>query len=133
MPYSRRGSHREISGTNTSSANSSRIAITKGMDSFVYSSIEQSRMLQQAAIAVPTGGVMQPRVQTVAMITPKWMGLTPSCCSSGRKIGVKMMMLTAESITMPIKMRNNRIRNIKTYLLSERLISASPILVGIPL
>ena len=52
---------------------------------------------------------------------------------SGRKIGVKMMMLTAESITMPIKMRNNRIRNIKTYLLSERLISASPILVGIPL
>ena len=60
-------------------------------------------MIEQTAyMAAPTGGVKLPTVAEMMKIIPKCTGSPPSCVTTGRKIGVNMMMRTVASMKKPV-------------------------------
>ena len=63
---------------------------------------------------VPTGGVIVPIPRASIMMTPKCTGSTPMVCTTGRKIGVTIIMSGAISINVPKTSKQNKtIKSIK--------------------
>jgi len=50
---------------------------------------------------LPTGGVHNPMLRFNTMMIPKWIGLTPRCITTGKKIGVKIRTAGVMSINVP--------------------------------
>jgi len=78
---------------------------------FTVSSIRIFPTAEPTNNTVPTGGVIVPIPKASIMITPKWTGSTPIVCTTGRKIGVTMIIRGAISIKVPKIKRH--IRTIK--------------------
>ncbi len=64
---------------------------------------------------LPTGGVTRPTPRFITMITPNWMGSTPTACATGSRMGANRIRAGTRSITMPT---NNR----KTLIVSSTMI-----------
>jgi len=68
----------------------------------------------EADMTVPTGGVIVPIPRASIMMTPKCTGSTPMVCTTGRKIGVTIIMSGAISINVPKTSKQNKtIKSIK--------------------
>ena len=83
------------------------IAIKKGIIYFMLLVTVVSAIPQPTNKQVPTGGVHTPIHKFMIIMMPKWIGLTPSAFTMGRKIGVNINTAGVMSIKVPT---NNNIR-----------------------
>jgi len=100
------GTNRVTWGIKVTIATVMKIAMKNGTDSFAVSSGEHSMIVEVVYRAIPTGGVITPKVTQVIIIIPKTTGSTPTVCITGSKIGVKIKAITVVSINIPQISRN---------------------------
>ena len=74
---------------------------------------------------VPTGGVHKPMLRFKTIMIPKWIGSTPNCVTTGRKIGVKINTAGVISIKIPTQRRKKLMSKRMMIRLLESAMSAA--------
>src|SRR4030042_4955220 len=111
------------SGKAITTATQTMVAMKNDNDSLTYSCIEQSKILQPAYIADPTGGVIFPIVMVKTKTSPKCTGSKTTFVATGRNIGVSISISTEPSTNIPAIIRNIQINESKIYGLSPLIAS----------
>ena len=105
-PNSRFGIHVVMPGMSVIKSKTAMSGMRNGIVAFVTRSNETFATFETTYKTIPTGGVNNPIIKFKIIMIPNCVGLTPSACISGIKIGVRIMMAAFASMNMPTKSRN---------------------------
>lgn len=103
-----------------------------GNDALAIASLETFPMELATKRFTPSGGERNPMARFTTMIAPKWTGSMPICTTRGIRIGESKTIAAMVSINIPTSSRKTFMVSISTSGLSERLLSALAICMGMP-
>lgn len=127
---SQRIRHSEICGKITIRTRPMANSMVKGSETFAIRITGILVMELATNRLIPTGGVTKPTARFTTIMMPKWTRSTPMAVMTGARIGVRIRMAGAASITMPTKSRKMLTTSRIVHLLEKEDVIQAPTICG---